>query len=95
MSKPRYSLLPTISVNRPVTVLMGLLMILVLGVIAYTRIPIELMPAEMIAKEKELRASNTYYEAVGAATLPTSIRSIGLNWKLRNEANPAYTRYCK
>ena len=59
MSKPRYSLLPTISVNRPVTVLMGLLMILVLGVIAYTRIPIELMPAGQEEKRLMVRA---YYQ---------------------------------
>ena len=59
MSKPKYSLLPTISVNRPVTVLMGLLMILVLGVIAYTRIPIELMPGGQEQKRLMVRA---YYQ---------------------------------
>ncbi len=59
MSEPKYSLLPTISVNRPVTVLMGLLMILVLGVISYQRIPIELMPSGMEEKRLMVRA---YYQ---------------------------------
>jgi HAE1 family hydrophobic/amphiphilic exporter-1 len=59
MPEPKYSLLPTISVNRPVTVLMGLLMALVLGIIAYNRIPIELMPSGMEEKRLMVRA---YYQ---------------------------------
>ena len=38
------SFLPTFSVHRPVTVLMTFLAILVVGFIAYTQIPVELMP---------------------------------------------------
>ena len=59
MPESKYSLLPTISVNRPVTVLMGLLMALVLGIIAYNRIPIELMPSGMGEKRLMVRA---YYQ---------------------------------
>ncbi|MBT7865694.1 MAG: efflux RND transporter permease subunit, partial [Opitutales bacterium] len=59
MPEPKYSLLPTISVDRPVTVLMGLLMALVLGIIAYNRIPIELMPSGMEEKRLMVRA---YYQ---------------------------------
>jgi len=40
--KPR--LLPNFSINRPVTVLMSLLALLVVGYIAYTQIAVELMP---------------------------------------------------
>ena len=38
-------LLPRFALNRPVTVSMGLLAILVLGAISWTRIPVQLMPA--------------------------------------------------
>lgn len=38
------SFLPKFSVHRPVTVLMTFMAILVVGFIAYTQIPVELMP---------------------------------------------------
>ncbi len=56
MAKPVYSFFPSLSVNRPVTVMMGLLTILVLGVIAYTRIKIELFPSGMEQKRLYVRA---------------------------------------
>lgn len=56
MDKPKYSFLPSLSVNRPVTVMMGLLTILVLGVIAYTRIKVELFPSGMEQKRLYVRA---------------------------------------
>ena len=40
-----YGFLPRISVNRPVTVLMALLAIFLLGAVAFVRLPIQLMPA--------------------------------------------------
>ena len=56
MSKPDHSFLPSLSINRPVTVMMGLMMILVLGVIAYTRIKVELFPSGMEQKRLMIRA---------------------------------------
>ena len=44
MLEERPRLLPNFSINRPVTVLMSLLAILVVGYIAFTQIAIELMP---------------------------------------------------
>jgi hypothetical protein len=44
MSEERHGLLPRFSIQRPVTVLMTLLAMLVLGFIAYTRIPISMFP---------------------------------------------------
>ena len=44
MSRDRRYLLPRLSVDRPVTVLMVLVALLVVGLIAYTRIPISLDP---------------------------------------------------
>jgi len=38
------SFLPKFSVHRPITVLMTFMAILVVGFIAYTQIPVELMP---------------------------------------------------
>jgi len=46
----KYGLLPSLSVNRPVTILMGLLTVLVLGAIAYFKIPIELIPSGLEQK---------------------------------------------
>ncbi len=40
-----YGFLPRISVNRPVTVLMALLAIFLLGAVAFVRLPLQLMPA--------------------------------------------------
>lgn len=54
--KTKYSFFPSLSVNRPVTVMMGLLMTLVLGVIAYTRIKVELFPSGMEQKRLYIRA---------------------------------------
>ncbi len=45
MKKNSNSLLPRFAINRPVTVLMALCALLVVGYIALTRIPVELMPA--------------------------------------------------
>ncbi len=45
MKKNTDSLLPRLAINRPVTVLMVLCALLVVGYIALTRIPVELMPA--------------------------------------------------
>lgn len=56
MDKTKYSFLPSLSVNRPITVMMGLLTILVLGVIAYTRIKVELFPSGMEQKRLYVRA---------------------------------------
>ncbi len=56
MAPQKYSFLPSLSVNRPVTVLMGLLTALVLGVIAYNRIKIELIPSGMESKKLMVRA---------------------------------------
>ncbi|MEM9159730.1 MAG: efflux RND transporter permease subunit [Verrucomicrobiota bacterium] len=50
-----YSFLPWVAVNRPITVLMGLLTTLVLGVIAYTKIPIEMLPSGMEGKRLSVR----------------------------------------
>jgi len=44
MSEERPRLLPNFSINRPVTVLMSLLALMVVGYIAFTQIAIELMP---------------------------------------------------
>ena len=44
MKKESSSLLPRISVNRPVSVVMGLMALLVVGYIAYSRIPLSLFP---------------------------------------------------
>ena len=44
MDKPRQYPLPRFSVNRPVTVVMSLVALLVVGYIAYTRIPLTLFP---------------------------------------------------
>ena len=44
MEKPRQYPLPRFSVNRPVTVVMSLVALLVVGYIAYTRIPLTLFP---------------------------------------------------
>lgn len=38
------TLIPTFAVDRPVTVLMGFLALLVLGLVAWTRVPLQLMP---------------------------------------------------
>ena len=56
MDKSKYSFLPSLSVNRPITVMMGLLTILVLGLIAYTRIKVELFPSGMEEKRLYVRA---------------------------------------
>ncbi len=56
MRKEDYSFFPSLSVNRPITVLMGLLMTLVLGVIAYNRIKVELFPSGMEEKRLMVRA---------------------------------------
>ena len=45
MIRQKESLLPKLSVNRPVTVIMTLLALLVVGYIAFTQIAVELMPA--------------------------------------------------
>jgi HAE1 family hydrophobic/amphiphilic exporter-1 len=45
MTEERPRLLPNFSINRPVTVLMTLLALLVVGYIAFTQIAVELMPA--------------------------------------------------
>ena len=45
MEKPNQYPLPRFSVNRPVTVVMSLVALLVVGYIAYTRIPLTLFPA--------------------------------------------------
>lgn len=42
--------LPAMAFDRPVTVLMGFLALLVIGLIAYTRIPVQMMPAGFEAK---------------------------------------------
>lgn len=42
--------LPAIAFDRPVTVLMGFLALLVIGVIAYTRIPVQMMPSGFESK---------------------------------------------
>ena len=39
--------LPRISVTRPVTVIMALAALLVLGAIAYSRVPVKLVPDDM------------------------------------------------
>ena len=44
MEKPNQYPLPRFSVNRPVTVVMSLVALLVVGYIAYTRIPLTLFP---------------------------------------------------
>lgn len=44
MKETKPSLLPRISINRPVTVLMTLLAMLVVGFIAFNQIPVELLP---------------------------------------------------
>ena len=44
MEKPTQYPLPRFSVNRPVTVVMSLIALLVVGYIAYTRIPLTLFP---------------------------------------------------
>ena len=48
--KRKNALLPSLSVNRPITILMGLLTTLVLGAIAYLKVPIELFPSGMEMK---------------------------------------------
>ena len=45
MKDRKYGLLPRISVSRPVTVLMALLAIFLLGAVAFLRLPVQLMPA--------------------------------------------------
>lgn len=45
MSLQKASLLPKLSVNRPVTVVMSLVALLVIGYIAFTQISVDLMPA--------------------------------------------------
>ena len=44
MKRIRNSLLPRLSVSRPVTVKMVIVAVLVVGAIAYLRIPIKLLP---------------------------------------------------
>jgi len=56
MPENRSSLLPSISVNRPVTVMMGLLLVLVLGAIAYNKIGIEWFPGGLESKRLMVRA---------------------------------------
>jgi len=48
MSKLKGSLFPRFSINRPVTVLMTLLAVLVVGFISFTQIPVELLPQGFI-----------------------------------------------
>ena len=55
--KRKYGFLPSLSIHRPITILMGLLTVLVLGAIAYFRIPIELFPSGMEAKRLSIYAS--------------------------------------
>ena len=45
MVKTKHSLLPRLSVNRPITVIMSLLAVMVVGYIAFTQISVDLMPA--------------------------------------------------
>ncbi len=45
MSRLKESLLPKLSVTRPVTVIMTLFALLVVGYIAFTQIPVDLFPA--------------------------------------------------
>lgn len=45
INKPKASLLPRISVTRPVTVTMCLIALLVLGAMAYSRIPVKMFPS--------------------------------------------------
>lgn len=45
MIRSKESLLPRFSVNRPVTVIMSLIALLVVGYIAFTQIPVDLMPS--------------------------------------------------
>ncbi|MFC2088607.1 efflux RND transporter permease subunit [Calditrichota bacterium] len=45
MSEKKPSLLPSFALNRPVTVIMSLLALMVVGYIAFTQISVELMPA--------------------------------------------------
>jgi len=44
MIRSKESLLPKFSINRPVTVLMTLLALLVVGYISFTQISVDLMP---------------------------------------------------
>ncbi|KAA3658083.1 MAG: AcrB/AcrD/AcrF family protein [Calditrichaeota bacterium] len=50
MGRESNSFLPRFSVNRPITVLMGLTAMLVVGFIAFTQIPVELFPAGFTPK---------------------------------------------
>lgn len=56
MSEKQSSFLPSVSVNRPVTVMMGLLLVFVLGAIAYTKIRIEWFPSGLESKRLMVRA---------------------------------------
>lgn len=48
MHKQKGNIFPRFALNRPITVLMGILGFLVVGAIAFTRIPVELMPAGFV-----------------------------------------------
>ena len=50
MGRESNSFLPRFSVNRPITVLMGLTAMLVVGFIAFTQIPVELFPSGFTPK---------------------------------------------
>jgi len=56
MLENRSSFLPSISVNRPVTVMMGLLLVFALGTIAYNKIGIEWFPGGLESKRLMVRA---------------------------------------
>ena len=56
MSEPRGYLLPRLSLDRPVTVIMAVAALLVVGVVAYTRIPLDLVPGGLEGDRLYVRA---------------------------------------
>ena len=70
----KYSFFPWLAVNRPITVMMGLLTTLVLGVIAYTRIPVEMMPSGLDSKRLSVRVE--YPNSTPLDTLDKVVRPI-------------------
>ena len=56
MSEPRGYLLPRLSLDRPVSVIMAVAALLVVGVVAYTRIPLDLVPGGLEGDRLYVRA---------------------------------------
>ena len=57
MNGPRGYLLPRLSLDRPVTVVMALAALLVVGAVAYTRIPLDLVPSGLEGDRLYVRAA--------------------------------------